>query len=74
VLDAPEIRYVRNGGVSLAYQVVADGPIDVVEVAGLFSHLEAKWEEPGLVRFIADRARFARVIMLDRRFSTTERS
>lgn len=51
MLDAPEIRYVRNGGVSLACQVVGDGPIDVVEVAGLFTHLEAKWEEPGLVRF-----------------------
>ena len=65
VLEAPEVRYVRNRGVSLAYQVVGEGPIDVVEVAGMFTHLEAKWEEPGLVRSIADIARFARVILFD---------
>lgn len=67
VIEAPEVRYVRNGGVSLAYQVVGDGPIDLIEVAGMFTHLEAKWEEPGLVRSIADVARFARVILFDRR-------
>jgi class 3 adenylate cyclase len=67
MLEAPAVRYLRNGGVSLAYQVVGDGPIDLVEVAGTFTHLEAKWEEPGLVRSIADLSRFARVIMFDRR-------
>lgn len=65
MIAAPEIRYVRNGGVSLAYQIVGEGPIDLVEVAGMFTHLEAKWEEPGLVRSIADIARFARVVMFD---------
>jgi len=67
VIEAPEVRYVRNGGASLAYQVVGNGPIDLVEASGMFSHLEAKWEEPGLTRFIADLARFARVILFDRR-------
>jgi hypothetical protein len=67
VIESPEVRYVRNGAVSLAYQVVGDRPIDVVEVAGIFTHLEAKWEEPGLTRSIADLSRFARVILFDRR-------
>ena len=67
MLEVPEIRYARNGEVSLAYQVVGEGPVDLVEVAGMFSHLEAKWEEPGLTRSVADLARFARVLLFDRR-------
>jgi len=67
VINAPEVHYVRTGDVSLAYQVVGDAPIDLIEVAGIFTHLEAKWEEPGLTRSIADLARFARVILFDRR-------
>lgn len=67
MLEAPEVRYARNGDVSLAYQVVGNGPVDVVEVAGMFTHLEAKWEEPGLVRWMADLTRFARLILFDRR-------
>ena len=60
MIEAPEVRYVRNGDMSLAYQVVGDGPIDLIEVPGLFTHLEVKWESPGLVRFIETLARFAR--------------
>jgi len=67
MIEIPEVRYARNGSVSLAYQVVGDGPIDVVEVSGIFTHLEAKWDEPGLTRSVADLARFARVILFDRR-------
>lgn len=67
MLEVPEVRYARSGEVSLAYQVVGEGPVDLVEVAGMFSHLEAKWEEPGLTRSVADLARFARVILFDRR-------
>jgi class 3 adenylate cyclase len=67
VIDVPEVRYVRNGGVSLAYQVVGNGPIDILEMTGSLTHLEAKWEEPGLTRSVADLARFARVIVFDRR-------
>jgi class 3 adenylate cyclase len=67
VIDVPEVRYARNDGMSLAYQVIGDGPIDLLEVPGMFTHLEAKWEEPGLARSVADLARFARVILFDRR-------
>jgi len=67
MVQVPEVRYARNGEVSLAYQVVGEGPVDLVEAAGMFTHLEAKWEEPGLTRSVADLARFARVILFDRR-------
>jgi hypothetical protein len=36
----PETRYARSGGVHIAYQVVGDGPIDLVFVPGFVSHLE----------------------------------
>jgi class 3 adenylate cyclase/alpha-beta hydrolase superfamily lysophospholipase len=67
VLEAPEIRYARNGGYSLAYQLVGAGTVDVVEVPGLLNHLEIMWEEPGLVRFLEEVTRFARVILYDQR-------
>jgi class 3 adenylate cyclase len=67
VVEAPEVRYTRNGDVSLAFQIVGEGPVDVVEMTGMFTHLEAKWEEPGLVRSTTDIARFARVVLYDRR-------
>ena len=63
----PEIRYARNGDVSIAYQVVGDGPIDLVYVTGFVSHLEVVWESP-LIRAFFDRlAAFSRVILWDKR-------
>jgi class 3 adenylate cyclase len=67
MIEAPEIRYTRSSGVSLAWQAIGDHPVDVIEVAGVFAHLEAKWEEPGLARWMSDIARFARLILFDRR-------
>ena len=39
------IRYVESvGGYSIAYQVVGDGPLDLVLVLGFATHLELQWE------------------------------
>lgn len=66
-MGLPEIRYARNGDVSIAYQVVGDGPIDLVYVTGFVSHLEVAWESP-LIRAFFDRlAGFSRVILWDKR-------
>ena len=46
----PNIRYARSGGVSIAYQVVGDGPTDLVMVFGYVSNIEVNWEEPMLER------------------------
>ena len=45
-LGAPGTRYARSGGVNIAYQVVGDGPVDLVYVPGWVSHLELAWELP----------------------------
>ncbi|MBW3664704.1 MAG: alpha/beta fold hydrolase [Actinobacteria bacterium] len=61
------VRYVRNGDVSLAYQVIGAGPIDLVFLPGFVSHLDLAWEEPFLAQFLEDLASFSRLIWFDKR-------
>ena len=66
-MTIPEIRYAKSGDVHVAYQVVGDGPRDLVLVPGWVSHLEYEWEEPRFSRFLRRLASFSRLILLDRR-------
>jgi pimeloyl-ACP methyl ester carboxylesterase len=63
----PETRYVRSGDVHIAYQVIGDGPIDLVFVPGFVSHLELIWEDPEQTRFFRRLASFCRLILFDKR-------
>jgi pimeloyl-ACP methyl ester carboxylesterase/DNA-binding CsgD family transcriptional regulator len=63
----PETNYARSGPVSIAYQVVGDGAIDLVLVPGFVSHVEVAWEEPRLARFLTRLASFSRLIVFDKR-------
>jgi hypothetical protein len=47
----PVTRYARSGDVHLAYQVVGQGPIDLVFVHGWVSNVEYGWEVPPLAEF-----------------------
>ena len=49
---APETHYARSGDVNIAYQVVGEGPLDLVFVMGWVSHLDYFWEEPSFARFL----------------------
>jgi len=69
VIVPPPIRYVRNGELSIAYQVVGDAAVDLVVVPGILDHIETVWETPPLLRFVEELTRFSRVILLDRRGS-----
>ena len=62
-----EVQYARSGDVNIAYQVVGDGPIDLVLVAGFVSHLEVDWEEPRTEHFLERLASFSRLIRFDKR-------
>ena len=63
-----DIHYARTSdGVSLAYRVDGDGPVDLVFVPGFVSHLELLWEEPESASFFGHIAEFARLITFDRR-------
>jgi pimeloyl-ACP methyl ester carboxylesterase len=61
------IRYARSGDVNIAYQVVGNGPIDLVFVMGWVSHLEYYWREPSFARFLRRLAGFSRLILFDKR-------
>lgn len=63
----PEVRFAKNGDVSLAYQVVGEGEIDLVFVPGFISHALAGWEEPRNARFLRRLASFSRLITFDKR-------
>jgi class 3 adenylate cyclase/alpha-beta hydrolase superfamily lysophospholipase len=60
-------RYAKSGELSIAYQLAGDGPLDLIIVPGVVSHVEAFHELPGYSRFIESLARFARVITFDKR-------
>lgn len=62
-----ETRYVQSGDANIAYQVVGDGPIDLVFVMGWVSHLDYFWEEPSFAYFLNRLASFARLILFDKR-------
>ena len=63
----PETRYADSGGVNIAYQVLGDGPRDLVFVMGWVSNIEVFWEEPALARFLTRLASFSRLILFDKR-------
>ena len=63
----PETRYARSGDVNIAYQVIGDGPLDLVFAMGWVSHLEYFWKEPSFARFLRRLASFSRLILFDKR-------
>ncbi|MEO8676212.1 MAG: adenylate/guanylate cyclase domain-containing protein [Casimicrobiaceae bacterium] len=64
---APRTRYARSGKVNIAYQVIGEGPLDLVFVPGWVSHVELAWEEPERARFLRRLASFSRLITFDKR-------
>ena len=62
-----DIRYARSGGVSIAYQVVGEGPVDLVYVPDWVSNLVYGWESPRLRAFYERLAQSFRLILFDKR-------
>jgi class 3 adenylate cyclase len=63
----PKTQYAKSGDVRIAYQVVGQGPFDLVFVPGFISNLDVAWEEPQRARVWTRLASFARLIMFDKR-------
>jgi class 3 adenylate cyclase/pimeloyl-ACP methyl ester carboxylesterase len=61
------IRYATNGDVHVAYQIIGDGPIDLVHTTGIWSNLEVMWEWPAWARYLEMLASFSRLILFDMR-------
>jgi pimeloyl-ACP methyl ester carboxylesterase/class 3 adenylate cyclase len=66
-VERPRTQYARSGEVSIAYQVVGDGPFDLVYVPGAFSNVDLIWDDPPRARYFSALASFARLIVLDKR-------
>ena len=63
----PETRYARCGNLYIAYQILGEGPSDLVFVPGVVSHLEHQWDEPMQAAFFLRLASFSRLIRFDKR-------
>jgi len=63
----PDTRYARSGEVNIAYQVLGNGPPDLILVPGWVSNLDVFWEEPTLARFFTRLSSFSRLILFDKR-------
>ena len=65
----PQTGYATVDGQRVAYQVIGDGPVDLVIAPTWFSSFDLEWEEPRIRLFLQRMATFARIIRIDRRGS-----
>jgi class 3 adenylate cyclase/pimeloyl-ACP methyl ester carboxylesterase len=68
-VDIPEIRFAKSGDVHIAYQVVGDGPVDLVFICDWIWNVELQWENPLCARFLERLASISRLLLFDKRGS-----
>jgi len=66
-MSAPPVQYAANGDIHIAYQVLGDGPLDLVFVAGALTNLDVLWEMSDYRRACERLASFSRLILFDKR-------
>ena len=66
-MQSPETRYARSKEGNVAYQVVGDGPLDLVFIPWWGTNVDVMWEEPSIARFLRRLATFSRLICFDKR-------
>ncbi len=64
---APPVRYAKSDDVHIAYQIIGEGPMDLLFVPGFVSHLEAVWQNAQASAFLRRLASFGRLILFDKR-------
>ena len=64
---APPTRYAKCGNLSIAYQVVGEGPRDIVYVPGWVSNVDLNWTYPRLAHVFERLSSFGRLILFDKR-------
>jgi pimeloyl-ACP methyl ester carboxylesterase len=65
--EVPATRYVKSDDVHIAYQVLGEGPFDLLFVPGFVSNVEATWRSPDHSAFFRRLASFCRVVLFDKR-------
>ncbi len=66
-MERPETRYAKSGEFHIAYQVVGEGPPDLIYIPGWVSHLDMSWEQPWIERFLLRLGSFSRLLVFDKR-------
>jgi pimeloyl-ACP methyl ester carboxylesterase len=66
-VTSQQIQFARSGDVDIAYQVVGNGPVDLVWVEGFVTHRGVSWELPAYVRFCERLGEFCRLLLFDKR-------
>lgn len=65
--ETPKTRYTKSGDVHIAYQVIGNGPFDLVYVPPFISNLELQWEDSAQASYLKKLSSFSRLIMFDKR-------
>lgn len=63
----PDTKYAKSGDISIAYQSIGNGELDLICVLGWVSNVEYVWEEPTISSFLKRLSTFSRLIILDKR-------
>ena len=65
--EAPKTHFVDVEGSDVAFQVLGDGPVDLVYFYGIGAHIEMYWDAPLARPFLRRLASFSRLILFNRR-------
>lgn len=63
----PPVRYAKSGKVRIAYQVVGDGPVDLLWNHSILGNLDLFWESAAFERQVRDFSSFSRLILMNER-------
>ena len=66
-MDPAPTQYIDRDGAALAYQVIGEGPADVVHFYECFHHLDLQLTDPDINYNVERMARFARTVYFQRR-------
>jgi class 3 adenylate cyclase len=66
-LPSPPTRYAISHGAYIAYQVLGEGPLNLIYLGGMVTHVDLMWDLPEAERFLTQLSRFSRVILFDHR-------
>ncbi len=67
-MTSPQTHYARtDDGAHIAYQIVGDGPRDLIFIPWWWNHLEGQWDDPLIAHFLERLAGFSRLILFDMR-------
>jgi class 3 adenylate cyclase len=66
-MEEGRVQWASSGDANIAFRVLGSGPVDLLFLGGITSHIEVMLEEPGLRRWWERLGSIARVILVDRR-------